>query len=65
MPVQNAGEQKKMKIIRNPRLYWPRLNQLINEIAKAHKQRKKRSHLEREARAIRTAIIAYELRNER
>lgn len=53
-----------MKRIRNPNLWWKRLNILIQLIAKAHKQHRKHSHLEREARMIRTAIIAYELRHE-
>lgn len=54
-----------MKRIRKPELWWPRLAKVIELRAKAVKQHKKHSHLEREARMIRTAIIAYELRHER
>lgn len=53
-----------MKRIRNPNLWWPRLAKVIELRAKAVKAKKKRSHLEAEARMIRTAIIAYELRHE-
>jgi hypothetical protein len=40
------------------------MSELIEERAKAVKQHKKHSHLEKELVMIRTAIIAYELRHE-
>lgn len=54
-----------MKLIRNPAIWWPRLQELTEKRARAIKHHKKRRDLEKEAEMIRTAIIRHELRQER
>ena len=46
----------KMKKIRNPQIWWRKRDELVREIAKAKRQRKKQSDLQREAVHVLAAV---------
>ena len=57
------GMQMKMKKIRNPQIWWRKHDELVREIAKAKRQRKKQSDLQREAVHVLASIMQWEIRH--
>ena len=53
----------KMKKIRNPQIWWRKHDELVREIAKAKRQRKKQSDLQREAVHVLASIMQWEIRH--